>query len=135
MAPPGAERGARGHPPRPVTSVPVSATVHTPAYDGPVDVLLQLVNSHQVDIFDIPLAEVVDAFVAEMASWAEVDLSPEAVKADYEVLAQNGALQEKGGLTAALLAFLEVCARHGLGLEGGEGARAMRPTPKIQRPF
>jgi hypothetical protein len=68
-------------------------------------------------------------------SWAEVDLSPEAVKADYEMLAQNGALQEKGGLTAALLAFLEVCARHGLGLEGGEGARAMRPTPKIQRPF
>ena len=46
----------------------MTAKVHTPAYDGPVDVLLQLVNSHQVDIFDIPLAEVVDAFVAEVAS-------------------------------------------------------------------
>ena len=67
-------RGARGPPPRPVTSVPVTATVHTSAYDGPVDVLLQLVNSHQVDIFDIPLAEVVDAFVAEVASWTEIDL-------------------------------------------------------------
>jgi hypothetical protein len=68
-------------------------------------------------------------------SWAEVDLPAEAVKADYDMLAQNGALSERGGLTAALVAFLEVCARHGLGLEGGEGARAMRPTPKIQRPF
>ena len=58
----------------PVTSVTVSATVHTPAYDGPVDVLLQLVNSHQVDIFDIPLADLVDAFVAEVATWTEVDL-------------------------------------------------------------
>ena len=67
-------QGARGLSPHPVTSVPVTATVHTPAYEGPVDVLLQLVNSHQVDIFDIPLAEVVDAFVAEVASWTEIDL-------------------------------------------------------------
>jgi segregation and condensation protein A len=53
----------------------VTATVHTSAYDGPVDVLLQLVTSHQVDIFDIPLAEVVDAFVADVALWTEIDLS------------------------------------------------------------
>jgi hypothetical protein len=50
-------------------------------------------------------------------------------------LSANGALAERGGLTAAIVAFLQVCARHGLGLEGGEGARAMRPTPKIERPF
>ncbi len=68
-------------------------------------------------------------------SWAEVDLTPEAVRADYEAISANGAQAERTGLTAALVAFLEVCARHGLGLEGGEGARAMRPTPKIQRPF
>jgi len=68
-------------------------------------------------------------------SWAEVDMPAEQVKADYEALASNGALSERGGLTAALVAFLEVCAKNGLGLEGGEGARAMRPTPKIQRPF
>ena len=66
-------------------------------------------------------------------SWAEVDLSPEAVKADYAALSANTALSERGGLTAALVAYLEVCARFNLGLEGGEGARAMRPTPKIQR--
>ena len=47
---------------------PVAATVSIPAYQGPVDVLLQLVTSHQVDIFEIPLADVVDAFVAEVAS-------------------------------------------------------------------
>jgi hypothetical protein len=56
------------------------------------------------------------------------------VKADYEMLSANGELAQGGGLTAALIAFLQVCARYGLGLEGGEGARAMRPTPKIQRP-
>ena len=67
-------------------------------------------------------------------SWAEVDLAPDAVRGDFEALSGNAALAEGGGLTAALVAFLEICARHQLGLEGGEGARAMRPTPKIQPP-
>jgi hypothetical protein len=66
-------------------------------------------------------------------SWAHVDLAPEAVQADVEVLRANVTLSEKGGLTASLVAFLEVCARHRLGLEGGEGARAMRPTPAVTR--
>jgi segregation and condensation protein A len=52
----------------------VGATVTTPAFEGPIDLLLQLVNTHQVDIYDIPLAAVVDAFVTEVASWETVDL-------------------------------------------------------------
>ncbi len=53
----------------------VPARVTTPAFEGPVDLLLQLVNSHQVELFDIPLGEVVDAFVAEVAAWESVDLA------------------------------------------------------------
>ncbi len=64
-------------------------------------------------------------------AWGQVDMTAQAVREDYEVLAANAALVERGGLTAALVAFLEVCTRHGLGLEGGDGARAMRPTPKV----
>jgi segregation and condensation protein A len=52
----------------------MAATVSIPAFEGPADVLLQLVNAHEVDIFDVPLAEVVEAFVAEVASWTSVDL-------------------------------------------------------------
>ena len=52
----------------------MSATVSTPAFEGPIDLLLQLVTSHQVDLYDIPLASVVDAFVAEVAGWDTVDL-------------------------------------------------------------
>jgi hypothetical protein len=66
-------------------------------------------------------------------SWARVDLAPEAVQQDVEALRANEALAQSGGLTAALVAFLEVCARHRLGLEGGEGARAMSPTPMTSR--
>jgi hypothetical protein len=66
-------------------------------------------------------------------SWAHVDLSPEGVLHDVETLKSNATLQERGGLTAALIAYLEVCARHHLGLEGGEGARAMKPTAVAPR--
>jgi segregation and condensation protein A len=52
----------------------VAATVSTPAFEGPVDLLLQLVNSHEVELYDIPLAALVDAFVAEVAGWDAVDL-------------------------------------------------------------
>ena len=53
----------------------MTATVSTPVYEGPIDVLLHLVNSHEVDIYDVPLLAVVDAFVAEVASWDSVDLA------------------------------------------------------------
>lgn len=39
--------------------------VATP-YAGPLDVLFQLVSSHEIDILDVPLAPVVDAFVANL---------------------------------------------------------------------
>jgi hypothetical protein len=68
-------------------------------------------------------------------SWGHVDLTAEAVRHDFEALNANASLRDRGGLTASLVAFLEVCARYDLGLEGGEGARAMRPTPKIERRY
>ncbi len=52
----------------------MAATVSTPVFEGPAEVLLQLVTDHQLDIFDIPLAEIVNAFVAEVASWEVIDL-------------------------------------------------------------
>jgi segregation and condensation protein A len=52
----------------------VPATVTTPAFEGPIDLLLQLVTGHQVEIYDIPLGTVVDAFVTEVAGWDAVDM-------------------------------------------------------------
>ena len=66
--------GCTGRRCEPVTFRSVAATVSIPVYEGPIEALLQLVTTHQVDIFDIPLADVVDAFVAEVASWEVVDL-------------------------------------------------------------
>ena len=52
----------------------VAVTVDTPAFQGPFDVLLQLVSDHKLDVYDIPLAAVVDAFLAEVAQRQPLDL-------------------------------------------------------------
>lgn len=48
-----------------------SPRVSTPAFDGPIDLLVHLVNCHEVDILEVPLAPVVDAFVEVMREHPE----------------------------------------------------------------
>ena len=50
------------------------AHVSTPVFEGPIDVLLQHVGDHKVDIYDVPLASVVEAFLVQLAELAAVDL-------------------------------------------------------------
>jgi segregation and condensation protein A len=41
----------------------VAYAVSTPAFEGPIELLLHLVSSHEVDVLDVPLMPVVDDFV------------------------------------------------------------------------
>ena len=52
----------------------MSAHVRTPVYEGPFDVLLHLVSEHKLEIYDIPLAEIVDGFLADLAERRPLDL-------------------------------------------------------------
>src|SRR5579863_4029240 len=45
--------------------------VTTPVFEGPIDLLLHLVSTHEVDVLEIPLAPVVDAFVVHLAAHRE----------------------------------------------------------------
>jgi segregation and condensation protein A len=40
--------------------------VATPVFEGPIDLLLHLVSTHEVDVLEVPLGPVVDAFVAHL---------------------------------------------------------------------
>jgi segregation and condensation protein A len=48
--------------------------VHLDVFDGPFDLLLQLISQQQVDLYEVSLASVVDAFCAEIARAVELDL-------------------------------------------------------------
>jgi segregation and condensation protein A len=41
----------------------VAYAVSTPVFEGPIDLLLHLVSSHEVDVLEVPLLPVVDGFV------------------------------------------------------------------------
>jgi segregation and condensation protein A len=49
----------------------VALRVDAPGYAGPLDVLFQLVSSHEVDILEVRLAPIVDAFVAHLRARRE----------------------------------------------------------------
>ena len=40
--------------------------VHLDVFDGPFSLLLQLISAQEVEIYEVRLAQIVDAFVAEM---------------------------------------------------------------------
>jgi segregation and condensation protein A len=42
----------------------VTFVVTTPSFSGPIETLLQLITAHDIDILDVQLAPIVDAFVA-----------------------------------------------------------------------
>src|SRR5580693_1916761 len=45
--------------------------VSTPVFEGPIDLLLHLVSSHEVDVLDVPLLPVVDGFVNVLSQQRE----------------------------------------------------------------
>ena len=53
----------------------MAAHVTTPVFEGPFDVLLSLISDHKVDVYDIRVADIVDAFVAEMQARQPFDVA------------------------------------------------------------
>jgi segregation and condensation protein A len=50
----------------------VTYAVSTPVFEGPIDLLLHLVSSHELDVLDIPLLPVVDGFVRVLTEQREL---------------------------------------------------------------
>ena len=52
----------------------VTYEVHTPVFEGPFDLLLHLILREQVDVYEISLAPIVDAYLAELDRMSGLDL-------------------------------------------------------------
>ena len=52
----------------------VSYSVHTDVFEGPFDVLLRLITEQQVDLYEVRLTDIVDAFLAELEAIERLDL-------------------------------------------------------------
>lgn len=49
--------------------------VELPVYDGPLDLLLGLIEKNKINIFDIPIVEITDQYLAYVRNMREEDLS------------------------------------------------------------
>ena len=52
------------------------ADVRIDGFEGPVSLLLQLVSSQEVDLYEIRLADLVDGFLAELERMGRIELEP-----------------------------------------------------------
>ena len=52
----------------------VGYEVSTPVFEGPFDLLLHLITKDQVDIYEVRLERIVDAFLAELERMTHLDL-------------------------------------------------------------
>jgi len=51
-----------------------AARTGEPPFEGPLDLLLHLVTEHQVDIFDIPIARITEAYLVALKAMQELDI-------------------------------------------------------------
>jgi segregation and condensation protein A len=54
--------------------IPEELRVELPRYAGPMDLLVDLVREHEIDIFEIPVAEVTDSYLACIERMESLDL-------------------------------------------------------------
>ena len=57
-----------------INLVPMSYDVTTPVFDGPFDLLLHLILREQVELYDVSLSKIVDAYLAEIESMEKLSL-------------------------------------------------------------
>ncbi len=56
------------------TEQPAKQQFKTPVFEGPLDLLLYLIQKSEINIYDIPIAEITDQFLAYLAQAKEMDL-------------------------------------------------------------
>jgi segregation and condensation protein A len=71
--------------PAPTLLRPSSALTFTlPVFEGPLDLLLHLIREHKIDIYDIPIFQITEQYLAYMSHWESMDL---AIAGEYIVIA------------------------------------------------
>jgi segregation and condensation protein A len=54
------------------------------AFEGPLDLLLSLIDKNEIDIYDIPVHVVTEQFIAHIQVWEEMNLD---VASDFILMA------------------------------------------------
>lgn len=61
-------------------------TLNLPNFSGPLDLLLHLIKSQEIDIYDIPIAQITEQYVNSLGYWQKLDLQ---IAGEYFVMAST----------------------------------------------
>lgn len=61
-------------------------TLNLPNFSGPLDLLLHLIRSQEIDIYDIPIAKITGQYLEHLAEWQKLDLQ---IAGEYFVMAST----------------------------------------------
>jgi len=64
----------------------MSCDLHLEAFEGPFDLLIHLIEINQVDIYDIPIAEITEQYLAYLQAMEELNLD---IASSFLVMAAN----------------------------------------------
>lgn len=64
----------------------MSYELHLEAFEGPFDLLIHLIEINQIDIYDIPIAEITEQYLAYLQAMEELDLE---IASSFLVMAAN----------------------------------------------
>ena len=85
-------------------------SVHIDKYEGPLDLLIHLVNRNEMNIFDVPISEITDKFVSEIRRMQELDMEIAAefiLMASYLIYLKSRSLLPKGSTVGEELSVEE----------------------------
>ena len=61
-------------------------TLDLPNFSGPLDLLLHLIRSQEIDIYDIPIAKITEQYLDHITHWQKLNLQ---VAGEYFVMAST----------------------------------------------
>jgi segregation and condensation protein A len=88
-----------------------------PPFEGPLDLILHLVKEHEVDLFDIPIAQITESYLATVEALRELDID---VAGEFLHMAAQLLLMK----SKLLLPRTEVAAEDGIAEDLGADPRA-----------
>ena len=62
----------------------MSYKVSVEVYEGPLDLLLDLIDKNKIDIYDIPINTVTEQFITQLKQWEKINLE---VASDFIIMA------------------------------------------------
>jgi|LGVE01.1.fsa_nt_gb segregation and condensation protein A len=62
----------------------MGVAIHLDGYEGPLDLLVHLIQKNKIDIYDIPIAEITNQYLIKIKEWQEFDLD---VASDFIIMA------------------------------------------------